>query len=75
MKEQVMKKTFWCVKCVIYGTRNDWVRVFSEEHAKKPANSVESNHSADMYVDWFDTREEAEAFRKKELSSLSWYRG
>lgn len=56
-------KLFYCVSTTVFPNgrtfRNFEVSRLAEE---RPANSFESTNRGDCYLDWFDSKEEAEKF-------------
>ena len=62
-----MKKKFYAVSTIIKDCDiicNLIGSIYAEE---KPANSFKSKNRADYYIDWFDSKEEAEKFVKNPL--------
>jgi hypothetical protein len=58
-----MKKTYWCVVSTFSSGGRVGTRVCSREAEAKPQNRSRSTAKADIYEDWFDTLEAAEAYR------------
>lgn len=59
-------KVFWCVMTAVYDSGRVTAGVTSVvEAVRKPENDFKSMARKDIYHDWFETREEAEAFVKE----------
>lgn len=57
------KKVYWSVTTAIYYTGRITVNITSTREAVcKPENSFTGTRYRDIYIDWFDSREEAEKF-------------
>lgn len=56
-------KLFYCVSTIVSpsGTTFRYIDV-SKLAEERPANSFESTYKGDCYLDWFDSKEEAEKF-------------
>jgi hypothetical protein len=60
--DQLKKKTYWCVMSEFYDNGTVKAAMASEARNGKPENTCRSMPRMDAYEDWFDSREEAEAF-------------
>lgn len=59
-------KTFWCVTVDIYDNGRVVANITSQVEARqKPENDFKSTKRKDIYHDWFESYEEAEAFVKE----------
>jgi hypothetical protein len=58
----VMEKTFYCVISEFYDDGRVNAAMISRECREKPRDSFRELPRMDAYNDWFDNREEAEAF-------------
>jgi hypothetical protein len=61
-RERKMKKTFYCVMSEFYDDGRVNAAMISRECGEKPQNSFRHVFRLDTYNDWFNTKEEAEAF-------------
>jgi hypothetical protein len=57
-----MEKTFYCVMSEFYDDGRVKAAMFSRKCQGKPHDSFRESFRMDAYRDWFDAREEAEAF-------------
>ena len=59
-------KTFWCVTTAVYDNGKVVSLITNMvEDVDKPENSFKSTREKDIYNDWFESGEEAEAFVKE----------
>ena len=59
-------KTYFCVCTTVYDSGRIIAAVVdSKEAENKPENHCTEKRDRDIYADWFDTIEEAEAFVKE----------
>jgi len=58
-------KTYYCVTSVFYNDGRVTAAITSEQATEdKPEDGYTSTSRRDIYTDWFDSREQAEAFVK-----------
>lgn len=56
-------KTFWCVTTAVYDSGKVVSLITNMvEAVNKPENGFKSTRDKDIYTDWFEIGEEAEAF-------------
>ncbi len=59
-------KTFWCVTTAVYDSGRVVANITSTvEAVSKPENDFKSTRRKDIYHDWFESQEEAEALVKE----------
>ena len=59
-------KKFWCVTTVVYDSGRVVANITSTvEAVSKPENDFKSTKRKDIYHDWFESQEEAEALVKE----------
>ena len=60
-------KRFYAVSTVVTDKETSCKVIGWQDAYEKPANSFKSKNRADYYIDWFDSKEEAEEFVKSQL--------
>jgi len=59
-------KTYWCVCSTVYNSGRVIAAVVDNKESElKPESHCTEMHDRDIYQDWFDSYEEAEAFAKE----------
>lgn len=60
-------KTFYCVQTRFFDDGKVKAICYSVNEIEKPKNEFHSTALSDVYCDYFDTYDEAQAFQKKTL--------